>query len=105
MHFDDVNKIYNDTPLKFASNALNDLIRLSTIMLAERTYDEEGYRKNRIRSYQSNITFADIMKSKLDFQDDKRIRIAHFNSDTRFFKLKKFLREAGGKRSGSTVRK
>ena len=105
MHFDDVKKIYNETPLKFATNALNDLIRLSTIMLAERTYDEDGYRKNKIRSYQSHITFADIRKSKLDFQDDKWIRIAHFNSDTKFFRLKKFLREAGGKRSGSTVRK
>ena len=105
MHFDDVKKIYNETPLKFATNALSDLIRLSTIMLAERTYDEDGYRKNKIRSYQSHITFADIRKSKLDFQDDKWIRIAHFNSDTKFFRLKKFLREAGGKRSGSTVRK
>ena len=105
MHFDDVKKIYNETPLKFATNALNDLIRLSTIMLAERTYDEDGYRKNKIRSYQSHITFADIRKSKLDFQDDKWIRIAHFNSDTKFFRLKKFLREAGGKRSDSTVRK
>ena len=105
MHFDDVKKIYNETPLKFATNALSDLIRLSTIMLAERTYDEDGYRKNKIRSYQSHITFADIRKSKLDFQDDKWIRIAHFNSDTKFFRLKKFLREAGGKRSGSMVRK
>ena len=105
VHFDEVKKIYNLAPLKIATNALNDLSRLSTIILTERTYDEEGYRKNRIKSYKGNLTLADVRKSKLDFQDDKWLHIADFNSDTKFFKLKKILREASGKKSGSTYHK
>lgn len=105
MHFDEVKRLYNETPLKLAGNALNDLTRLSTIMLTEKTYDEEGYRKNKIKSYKSSLTLADVRKSRIDFQDDKWIKIANFNSDTTFLKLKKFLREAAGKRSGSPVRK
>lgn len=105
MHFDEVKRIYNHTPLKFATNALNDLSRLSTIILTEKLYDEDGYRKNKIRSYRGNLTLTDVRKSRLDFQDDKWIKIANFNSDTKFFRLKKFLREAMGRRSESTARK
>ncbi len=101
VHFDDVKKIYSQTPLKMASNALNDISRLYTIMLTEKLYDEEGNRKNRIKSYKGNVTFADVRKSRIDFQDDKWIRISQFNSDTRFFKFKKFLREATGRKSNS----
>lgn len=105
MHFNEVKKIYNATPLKFTFNAMNDLSRLSTIMLTEKTYDEDGYRKNKIKSYRSNLTLTDVRNSNIDFQDDKWIRIANFNSDTRFFKLKKFLRGASGKKSCKTVSK
>ena len=105
MHFDEIKKIYNTQPLDMATNALNDLSRLSTIILTERTYDEEGFRKNRIKSYKGNLTLADVRKSKLDLQDDKWIHIADFNSDIKFFKLKKFLREASGKKSHSSYHK
>ncbi len=105
VHFDEIKKIYSHTPAKMASNALNDLSRLSTIILTERIFDEEGYRKNKIKSYKGNFTLADVRRSKLDLQDDKWIRIANFNSDTKFFKLKKLLREAAGRKSESPVRK
>ena len=64
MHFDEVKKIYNETPLKMATNALNDLSRLSTIMLTEKIYDEEGNRKNRIKSYTGTLTLRDVRKSR-----------------------------------------
>ncbi|MDE6379432.1 MAG: hypothetical protein K2L11_03090 [Muribaculaceae bacterium] len=105
IRFDEVKRMYSDCPQKFASNALNDLSRLSTIMLTEKLYDEDGYRKNKIRSYKGDLRLTDVRKSSLDFQDDKWIRIANFNSDTKFFRLKKFLRELSGKRSGSTASK
>ncbi len=105
VHFDEIKRIYSQTPSKMASNALNDLSRLSTIILTEKIFNEDGYRKNKIKSYKGNFTLADVRKCKLDLQDDKWIRIANFNSDTKFFKLKKFLRGAAGKRSGSPVRK
>ncbi len=105
VHFDDIKRRYNTDPLSISTNALNDLSRLSTIILTERTYDEEGYRKNKIKSYKGNLTLADVRKTKLDLQDDKWLHIADFNSDTKFFKLKKFLREAAGKKSHSTYNK
>ncbi len=105
MHFDEIKKVYNTDPLGMATNALNDLTRLSTIILTERIFDEEGYRKNKIKSYKGNLTLADVRKCKLDLQDDKWLHIADFNSDTKFFKLKKFLREAAGKKSHSSYQK
>lgn len=105
VHFDEVKKIYNTTPLKIATNALNDLSRLFTIILTERLYDEEGYRKNKIKSYKGNLTLSDVRKSKLDFQDNKWLDIANFNSDTKFFRLKKILRNVNGKTSSSTYHK
>lgn len=105
VHFDEVKKIYNTIPLKIATNALNDLSRLSTIILTERLYDEDGYRKNKIKSYKGNLTLSDVRKSKLDFQDNKWLNIANFNSDTKFFRIKKFLRDVNGKSSSSTYHK
>ncbi len=105
MHFDEIKRIYNTNPFGMATNALNDLTRLSTIILTERIFDEEGYRKNKIKSYKGNLTLADVRKCKLDLQDDKWLHIADFNSDTKFFKLKKFLREAAGKKSHSSYHK
>ncbi|MDE5997074.1 MAG: hypothetical protein K2G77_02565 [Muribaculaceae bacterium] len=105
VHFDEVKKIYNTMPLKMATNALNDLSRLSTIILTERIYDEDGYRKNKIKSYKGNLTLSDVRKSKLDFQDNKWLKIANFNSDTKFFRIKKFLRDVNGKNSSSTYHK
>ncbi|MDE7419796.1 MAG: hypothetical protein K2N35_06270 [Muribaculaceae bacterium] len=105
VHFNDVKRVYNTMPLKIATNALADLTRLSTIILTEKTYDEDGYRKNKIKSYKSTLTLADVRKSNIDFQDDKWLNIADFNSDTKFFKLKKFLRGASGKSSSQTYHK
>ncbi len=105
VHFDDIKRIYNTEPLKLGTNALNDLNRLSTIILTEKTYDEEGNRKNKIKSYKATLTLADVRNSQLDFQDDKWMHIADFNSDIKFFKLKKFLRGASGKDSGKAYHK
>ncbi|MDE5585186.1 MAG: hypothetical protein K2I92_02455 [Muribaculaceae bacterium] len=105
VHFDDVKKIYNEAPMKIATNALADLSRLSTIILTEKTYDESGYRKNKIKSYKSNLTLSEVRRSKLDFQDDKWIKIADFNSDTKFFRLKKFLRGVSGRKNHSPLQR
>ncbi len=105
VHFNDVKNVYSKMPIKIATNALNDLSRLSTIILTERIYNEDGTRKNRIKSYKGTFTLSDVRKSKLDFQDDKWINIASFNCDTKFYKLKKFLRELAGKNSESPLQK
>lgn len=103
VHFNDVKKIYNEAPSKIATNARADLSRLFKIILTERTFDEEGNRKNKIKSYKQTMSLTDVRKCKLDLQDDKWIHIADFNSDTRFFKLKKFLRDLSGRRGFDTM--
>lgn len=105
VHFNEVKKIYDKMPLKIATNALGDLSRLSTIILTEKIYNEDGTRKNRIKSYRGSFSLSDVRKSKLDFQDDKWVKIANFNSDTKFYKLKKFLRAFAGQNSESPLHK
>lgn len=98
VHFDEIKKIYSDHPLTISSNALTDISRLLTIILTERIYDEDGQRKNRIKSYRQNLTLADVRNTNLDLQDDKWIHISMFNSDTRFFRFKRWWRGIAGKR-------
>lgn len=96
VHFEEIKNIYRTSPNRIAYNALSDLSRLFTIILTERTFDEFGNRRNKIKSYHQNLTLADVRKTKIDLQDDKWIHIAQFNSDTKFYKLKKFLRGLSG---------
>ena len=103
IHFNEIKRIYNDSPLTISASALNDLSRLSTIILTERVFDEDGMRKNRIRSYKPHLTLADVRNTELDLQDDKWIRVANFNSDTRFFRIKRFLRQLSGGRKDGTA--
>lgn len=102
VHFDKIKRIYQEAPNKIGSNALNDLSRIFTIILTERDFDENGMRKNLLRTYKRNITLADVRNTELDLQDDKWIHIAHFNSDIKFFKLKKMLRSFTGKKRHQT---
>ena len=67
-----------------------DLSRLATIMLTEKIFDENGFRKSGIRSYSPTFNLLEVRKSKIDFQDDKWIEISLFNSDTSFYKLKRW---------------
>lgn len=102
IHFDVIKKTYQENPVNIGSNALNDLSRIFTIILTERDFDENGVRKNLIRSYKRTVTLGDIRKTELDLQDDKWIHIAHFNSDIKFYKLKKWMRGFVGKKRRQT---
>lgn len=99
MHFDEIKRIYSEEPSKMSYNGLYDLSRISTIILTERIFDENGIRKNRIKSYKGTFTLSDVRKTKIDLQDDKWIKISQFNSDTKFFRLKKLLRDLSGEGS------
>ena len=90
--FDKVKYIYSNVPNKMAELAVYDITRLATIMLTEKIFDENGVRKSGIRSYSPTFNLLEVKKSKIDFQDDKWIKISLFNSDTRLFKLKKWWR-------------
>ena len=88
--FDKVKYIYSTAPNKMAELGVYDLSRLATIMLTEKIFDENGFRKSGIRSYNPTFNLLEVRKSKLDFQDDKWIEISLFNSDTSFYKLKRW---------------
>lgn len=88
--------LYSTEPMKLSVNTMADILRLYTIIITEKTYDDNGMRKIPIRSFSHDITHADLRNSEIDMKDDKWIRIAEFNSDSRFFKLKRFLRKVSG---------
>lgn len=88
--FDKVKYIYSNVPSKMAELAVYDITRLATIILTEKIFDENGFRKSGIRSYSPTFNLPDVRKSKIDFQDDKWIEISLFNSDTPLYKLKKW---------------
>lgn len=92
MDFEVVKRIYTRTPGKMANMALADLSRLATIILTEKIFDENGRRKNRIKSYRTTFTLRDVQRSQLDFQDDKWIRVSMFNSDQPFFAIKRLFK-------------
>ena len=88
--FDKVKYIYSNFPNKMAELAVYDITRLATIMLTEKIFDENGFRKSGIKSYSPTFNLLEVRKSKIDFQDDKWIEISLFNSDTSFYKLKRW---------------
>jgi len=90
MDYDVIKHIYSTSPMKLAPISITDTTRLATIILTEKTFDEEGNRRLKLKSYRPSFNLIDVRKSKLDFQDNKWIRISMFNSDVRFFKLKRF---------------
>lgn len=90
--FDKVKYMYSYTPNKMAELAVFDITRLATIILTEKIFNEEGYRKSGIKSYNPTFNLLDVRKSKIDFQSDKWIEISLFNSDTSLYKLKKWWR-------------
>lgn len=102
MDFEHYKRLYTNTPGKVSRLALTDLSRLATIMLTEKTFNENGFRKFKIKSYSPNFTLEDVRQSDLDFQDDKWIRISTFNSDTSLYRLKRWWRRLGGNNKRSS---
>ncbi len=92
MDFSKIKQIYSHNPGKMTHLFRSDLSRLATIVLTEKIFNEEGFRKNKLKSYNPTFNLRDVRESELDFQDDKWIKISMFNSDTSFYRLKKWWR-------------
>lgn len=95
INFEEIKHIYTVAPGKLDRRMASDISRLATIILTEKIFNEDGYRKNGIKSYKPSFSMKDVKASQLDFQDDKWIKISMFNSDTPFYSIKKFFK--GGK--------
>lgn len=98
MDFDKLKYYYSNNPGKLADITVTDTTRLATIILTEKTFDERGYRKSKIKYYNPSFNLHDVRKTDLDFQDDKWIQISLFNSDTPFYSFKKKMRQILGSR-------
>lgn len=90
--FDKVKYMYSNMPERMSEMAVYDITRLATIILTEKIFNEEGFRKSGIKSYNPTFNLLDVKNSQLDFQDDKWIEISLFNSDIPLYKLKKWWR-------------
>ncbi len=102
MDFEKLKYIYSNHPGKLSPLSVMDITRLATIILTEKLFDENGFRKSKIKMYNPSFNLIDVRKSTLDFQDDKWIEISIFNSDTPLYRLKRWWRGImnGSKRKG-----
>lgn len=102
MDYEKIKYIYSTNPSKLAALSVVDTTRLATIILTEKIFDENGFRKSKIKMYNPSFNLIDVRKSNLDFQDDKWIEISIFNSDIPMYRLKRWWRGImnGSKRKG-----
>ena len=93
MDFDRIKNIYNSSPTLMSSTFLGDMSRMATIVLTQKIFDDRGFRKIKVKSYQPTFTLEEIRQNDYDFQDDKWIRVSMFNSDTKGFHMRRLMRK------------
>lgn len=89
--FEEVKEVYNQRPDLMATLAMNDLTRLATIVITEKTYKENGQRRSRLKHYHPSFDLIDVRDSNINFQDDKWLKVSLFNADKPFFRLRRWL--------------
>ncbi|MDE7160329.1 MAG: hypothetical protein K2O24_05765 [Muribaculaceae bacterium] len=94
--FDEIQKLYATSRGDMSSLFISDMTRLATIILTEKTYDERGNRRSRLKTYKPSFSLKDVRDSDIDFQDDKWLKVSEFNAGTRFFRLKRWWRSISG---------
>lgn len=99
MNFNVVKRIYATHPQSMARIFTTDLSRMTTIVLTQKIFDERGLRRNKLKSYRPTYDLPEIENKDYDFQDDKWVRVAMFNSDTRGYHVKKFFQKLTGKKN------
>lgn len=93
INYNKILETYTTAPNKLSPIMVTDITRLATIIITEKLYDKEGNRKYIIKSYKPSFNLIDVRDSKIDFQDDKWIYISQFNSNSSFYKIRKFFRK------------
>lgn len=88
--FDFLKLVYNNQPTDMSNILLTDISRMVTVVLTQKLFDERGYRKIKVRSYRPSFDLVEVRKGNYDFQDDRWIRIAMYNSDTRGFHVRRW---------------
>lgn len=88
--FQRIKKVYTDRPNMMSLTLLTDISRMVTIVFTQKLFDERGFRKMKIKSYQPTLDLVEVREKNYDFQDDKWIRISMYNSDIRSFRIKRW---------------
>ena len=90
--FEMLKRIYSFHPEEISSMMVSDITRMATIILTQKIFNEDGFRKIKLKSYQPSFNLKEVKKNNYDFQEEKWIRISLFNSDTKLYRLKKWWR-------------
>lgn len=93
MDFNRIKGIYSKSPSLLDKTFLSDISRTTTIILTQKIFDDRGYRKIKVKSYQPTYDLQEIRDNDYDFQDDKWVRIAMFNSDTKGFYMRRMWKK------------
>lgn len=88
--FDFLKLVYNNQPTDMSNILLTDISRMVTVVLTQKLFDERGYRKIKVKSYRPSFDLVEVRKGNYDFQDDRWIRIAMYNSDTWGFHVRRW---------------
>lgn len=91
MTFRDLIHIYNMRPSEMSTIMLTDIARMITIILTQKIFDENGFRKIKVKSYKPSFDLEEVRQKNYDFQDDKWLRISMYNSDMKGFLFRKWL--------------
>ncbi len=92
MEFDVIKRIYSFHPDKLSATMVSDITRMATIILTQKLFNEDGFRKIKLKSYQPSFNLREVKRNRYDFQEDKWIKISLFNSDTKLYRLKRWWR-------------
>lgn len=92
-NYDEIKEIYSSEPDKLSNILIADTTRIARILITEKVYDSHGNRKIALDNYIPTYDLYDLYNSDIDFQDDKWIRISLFNSDSKFYKIRKLIRQ------------
>ena len=89
--FETIKYIYTKQPKAMSMILLTDISRMMTIILTQKVFDDKGYRRIKVKSYKPTFDLIEVREKNYDFQDDKWLRIAMYNSDLRGFYIKKWI--------------
>lgn len=92
--YEQVYDIYKKRPHSISSYLVADTARILTITRAAAIYDEEGFRKTKLKGYVPTFRLADVANSEIDYQSDKWLEISKFNQSVPFFRLRRLFKKA-----------
>lgn len=90
--FEQLKQIYSYHPQNLSPIMVSDITRMATIILTQKTFNEDGFRRNKLKSYRPSFNLVEVRNKGYDFQEDKWIRISLFNSDTSMYRFKRWFK-------------